>query len=314
MFAPPSSGTLHFDSDDVDGMFLLQQKSTARRTRVKRSSSALFMAGLEGSGHHLWVDLVQALYNETHERTLPIVLKQAWLPRQYVDPQTGMLRDVSWQCRHKWKRTDIDLGVELFKNITSHMGDYGQAHYDEDVFWVTPEAMSYPCGAGTHEQKRDDFIPRVDWLAEAAASVDGLELHIGFMYRPLQQLLLANCIHRKLEHTCDLYAETMIINAHALLGQLRTINAMPKSKAPLVQCLPYGDMVVYPRGLGVLFNHKMSFDSILRQIWQPSVGDHHYGVDPRDLVPNWDQLVESLHSVDAEMKAACENADRQSGV
>lgn len=294
-------------------MFLLQ-RSTARKPRVKRSSSALFMAGLEGSGHHLWYDLVQEMYQEADKGTLPFQLKQTWLPPKITDPITGLNREVTWQCEHKWKHEDIEFGVELFTNITNHVGHYGKEDYDEDAIWVTPEScLSYPCGKGTHEQKRNDFIPRADWLAEAAALVDGVDLHVGFLYRPLEELLLSNCVHRQLEETCDLYVDTMLTNADALIGQLRAIDAMPKSKQPLVQCLRYGDLASYPTGLGVLFDHKMSFESILGQIWKPNSTDmnqdHHYGEDPRELVANWDELVDALRGKDAELQAMCDAAD-----
>lgn len=317
----------HFDADDVDGMFLLQQRSTAHRIRQqpasstqhpqhpapsKQSASALFVAGLEGSGHHLWYDLVQAMYNETEKGTLPFELRQTWLPGKYYE--SGLVREVSWQCEHKWKHSDLDLGVELFANITNHVGHYHQEDYGDDAIWITPEScLSYPCGQGTHKQKQNDFIPRADWLAEAAALVDGIQLHIGFLYRPLEELLMSNCIHRQMEETCDLYAETLLTNAAALLEQLQAIHAMSPSEKPILQCLRYGDMATFPRGLGVLFNHKMDFHSILGEIWKPNstdgAQDHHYDEDPRGMVPNWDELVESLQSMDAQLKDACELAD-----
>jgi hypothetical protein len=304
--------TLPFDSDDEDGVFLLQQKSTARRSRPKRST-ALFVAGLEGSGHHLWYDMVQAMYEDREHGTLPFQLRQTWLPPSVVDKATGSERIVSWQCEHRWKEEDLDLGVELFGNITNHVGHYGDEGYDEGAIWITPEAcLSYPCGAGSHDQKRNDFIPRADWLAKAAA-LAGVDLHVAFLYRPFEELLLSNCIHRQIEETCDLYADTLISNAGALLGQLRAMDAMPIKQKPFVQCLRYGELDAFPQGLGNLFNHKMEFDSILGQIWKPNSTDwnqdHHYGENPRDLVSNWDDLVESLQSMDAQLKAACDNAD-----
>jgi len=304
--------TFPFDSDDENGVFLLQQRSTARRSRPKRST-ALFVAGLEGSGHHLWYDLVQAIYGESARGSLPFKLRQTWLPPTVIDLVTGSEREVSWQCEHRWKHEDLDLGVQLFENITNHVGHDDDEDYDEGAIWITPEAcLSYPCGHGTHEQKRNDFIPRADWLAEAAA-LAGVDLHVGFLYRPFEELLLSNCIHRQMEDTCDMYVDTLITNAGALLGQLRAMDAMPSSQKPLVQCLRYGDLDTFPVGLGTLFNHKMTFKSVLRQIWKPNSTDmnqnHHYGENPADLVPNWAELVGSLQHMDAELKAACEHAD-----
>jgi len=224
----------------------------------------LFVAGLEGSGHHLWFDLIQTLYKKAESKSLPFQLRQTWLPPRVTDLATGLEREVTWQCEHRWEYEDIELGVKLFENITNHLGHYGDEDYDEEAIWITPEAcLSYPCGHGTHKQKQNDFIPRADWLAEAAARVDGLELHVGFLYRPLEELLVSNCIHRQMEDTCDLYVETLITNAGALLGQLRAIDAMPSFQKPLVQCLRYGDLKTFPEGLGNLFNQKMSFESIV---------------------------------------------------
>jgi len=304
--------TFPLDSEDESGVFLLQQRSTFRKSRPKRST-AVFVAGLEGSGHHLWDKLVRKLYRAQGNGTLPFQLKDTWFPQTFFDSSTGVERTVTWQCQFRWNRDDMDLGVELFENITNHVGHVGGEDYDEDTIWATPTCLSYPCGHGTYEEKRDDFIPRVDWVAEAAA-LAGVNLNVGLLYRPFEDLLMSNCIHRQLEESCDQSADTLIANAGALLGQLRAIEAMPDGQRPLVQCLRYADMTTLPQGLTKMFNHKMSFDPLLRIIWKPNAydqsPDQHYGENPRDVVPNWDELLDSLRPLDAELNAACERADQ----
>jgi len=301
--------TLSFDSSDDDATCLLQMRSVAQPQQQKIST--VFVAGLEGSGHHMWFDLVQNFYHKKHIGHLPFDVRETWFPAKVTDPFTGMEREVTWQCEHRWTHDDVVLGVELFENITNHLGhNDGPENYDDDSIWILPRAcLSYPCGGGTHEQKRDDFIPRADWLAEAAGQVDGIELHIAFLYRPLEELLVSNCIHRQMEDTCDLYVDTLVANAGALLGQLRAMDGMADFEKPLVQCLRYGDLDNFAEGLGNLFNQKMSFTSLVGDIWKPNSTDgdvdHHYDENPRDIVPNWDELVGLLDHMDKELSAAC---------
>lgn len=312
--------TWAFDSGDDDAVVLLQRRSTALKGRETKQSrgtiSTVFVAGLEGSGHHLWFDLVEKFYQQEKFGYLPFDVRETWFPATVTDSSTGLVREVTWQCEHRWTYDDMELGVELFENITNHLGhNDDNENYNEDVIWILPRAcLSYPCGGGgaTHEQKRDDFAPRADWLAEAAGRVDGIELHIAFLYRPLEELLVSNCIHRQMEDSCDLYVDTLVTNAGALLGQLRAMDAMADFEKPLVKCLRYGDLDNFAEGLGHLFDHRMSFTSIVGDIWKPNSTDmdtdHHYDENPRDMVPNWDKLVKSLEHMDKELSEACAQA------
>jgi len=302
-----------FDSEVEDGVFLLQQRSTLRKSPPRRPT-AVFIAGLEGSGHHFFEELFQQLLYKQGNGTLPFQVGNAWFANPYLDKVTGSKRETTWRCGSQWKKEDMDLGVDFFTNLTKHVWDLkgsgGLGHvdkddYGDDPFFVTPMGcLSYPCGLATPEHKKSDLLPRADLLAEAAATA-GVDMHVGVLYRPPEELLAANCIHRRdwtQDQTCEGAVVTQIASAKGLLSQLRAIDAMPLARRPLVQCLQYGELDTLIPAVGKLFNNEMSFEPIIKDIWKPG---HTNSQNPADSVPNWGKLVVSLRQVDAELRAAC---------
>jgi len=286
--------SLSFDEDQSQFVSLIQIN---HKKLQRKRSTAIFVAGLEGSGHHLMFDIVHTMYDQYE--SLPFDVRGSWTKLN------------SWNCESEWLHSDLEDGVEMFRAMANGtLTDDPRAN--EDTIWLVPDTcLSYPCGGPEypHEDKRDRFIPRADWVAEAAAKTD-VNLHVMFLFRPLEELLEANCIHRQLEPSCDLYVETMTSNAKALLEQFKTIQAGPRH---MTKCLRYGNLESSALALSQLFNSKMSFDGILSEVWKPNSTDTdtdpHYGEDPRILVPNWDELVVEVKNLNDRLESACSNME-----
>lgn len=179
-----------------------QRFETTLPQENKKKATVIFIAGLEGSGHHLLLTFLD------HVST-PATLSE--LPRQ-------------WQNGSK-SRKDPD-----YSDIVSRWASLPKGTIEVIGLWPP---ISYPAWTGPHWARMHAQYPRLDWIQDAAREAN-VKLRVIFTHRALDDCLAANCIHRDFE-TCPLQVETMKWNAKILAAHL---NAIPPSE---LQCFRYGN-------------------------------------------------------------------------
>jgi len=231
----------------------------------------VFVAGLEGSGHHLLEALWRVLFDATafHFRELG------------MPPQ--------WHCGMKW-----DQGKGWLDMVRSFDA------LDARFTYLLPAKASYPCGSGNHTSRRDDFFPHVDWVSQVAFDT-GTDLRVLLLYRPIEQILAADCLHRRFENSCALAAETIGANARRLVDQ---VTAMRQAHGgPIVKCMVYGDLPQMISSIEkVVSNDTVRVDvgAAMRSMWQKPAP-----ADLSRMAPLPAEVVERLTVVDKELLSIC---------
>lgn len=215
----------------------------------------VFVAGLEGSGHHL--------------------LDSAWR-KMLADDGSGFSLSslgfaqpkppTSWACQKEWLRPDIDRQKAVFQWARDCQngigtGSYCSAARDANAFILSESCLPYPCGNKTLQERRDNFLPRVDWIAEAAESED-VDLRVLLLQRPLDELLLVNCKHRASEE-CHREKDILVGNAMLLSEQIRQVRARLGPTA--VRCVDYCDLPESVAALDVVRSRHVSLAVRVRQ-------------------------------------------------
>mmetsp|Transcript_65446 Transcript_65446/g.168448 ORF Transcript_65446/g.168448 Transcript_65446/m.168448 type:complete len:223 (+) Transcript_65446:2-670(+) len=101
--------------------------------------------------------------------------------------------------------------------------------------YTLPAMLSYPhCGTGHHELRRDVLFPHTDIIAKAAKQ-SNVDFHVIYLYRPIVDCLIADCVHRHWER-CVPYTETLVANARHLTEQ------MARMEQGRIHCFKYGDV------------------------------------------------------------------------
>lgn len=240
--------------------------------RAESGSRTLFVAGLEGSGHHfleaLWAKLQGAEGFNVQDVAIP----------------------ARWGCPGEWIREAgyLDM-VATFDGLQA------------GGLYMFPSQYSYPCGKASHEDRRDRFYPHINWISEAASETS-TDFRVIFLYRPMEEVLAADCLHRKMEASCTLQAETLVNNADHLTAQ---IDAVRKKGHHGVQCMLYGDM---PQTIGSVENAlgtDFELGDAIRDLWRPSEAEAL-----ASKYDWWPKVVGTMRKANEKLAAACNAAPR----
>lgn len=231
------------------------------------------MAGLEGSGHHF----LEALWTKL-QGTAGFNVLDAPLP-------------VFWGCQSEWiKKSGYMEMVGTFQSQR------------KGAVYMLPSQYSYPCGKASHEDRRDRFYPHINWISEAASDTS-TDFRVIFLYRPMKEVLAADCLHRRMESSCVLQAETLVQNAAHLTAQ---IDAVRKEGHHGVQCMVYGDLPEMIGSVEKALGIDLDLDETIREIWRPSDVD-----DPEVMYPEWwPKVARTLWKADAQLLESCNAGSR----
>jgi len=228
----------------------------------------VFTAGLEGAGHHFLMYLWDALRHKAGFDVQDLAMPTAW--------------NCTLGC--EWKKepgySEMVRAFQGLHNGAVHLLNMGYA-------W------SYPFSLTTHENRRDRFHPRMDWISQAA-SATATDFRAIFLYRPMEEVLAADCIHRRFEPSCNLQAETLVNNADHLATQIDIV----RERGQFVQCMVYGDL---PQMIGPLENVlgiDFELDEAMGDLWSPAESHTEFPGD-------WPEIVSSIRAADAKLFKRC---------
>lgn len=248
-------------------------------------------AGVEGTGHHFYMSLVQALSGNPRSRGALLTPHTIWYNR--------------W-----WGPHGIDLNAALFEKHEYSFKEW-------NVTSLLPG--SYPHSQGGHELRRDWFHPSEVHLRTAAEKA-GFELRIMVALRSPEAVLKSTCLYRHFE-ICPQQAESLRSNAIFLASELRRL---PRH---MYRCFTHGDL----NGFLEAFYWSAGIDGdddvaqasrnrvkyVANKVF--SVSDHSVPVVSKKInKKKWpasqysDGLVESLASAFEELEGACADPPRPS--
>jgi hypothetical protein len=226
------------------------------------------------------------------------------------------------------KRISLDLNSMLVRdakvNATMHAA-FKTLHkdpYANNTVWMLPALASYPCGGcspypcksggdGHNDRDAGLYNPNVLWYAEAARKAQ-VDFRVVYLYRPMDELLLTNCVRDPIEQ-CDDMAKTMSLTGRKLAAQLR---GLPPSSA---FCVRYGELEQMAQALQVAVGRGLEADGVMRRGWAPSgaaaqgcntAAGNECDTGGPELGPN---LAEELADADSDLEDLCNSLDPTSG-
>jgi len=233
---------------------LLRTPGDAVRPRV------IFSAGLEGSGHHFIRSVMESI------------------------PHSVVRMPPQWGCSVMgtiWSEDGIPVMQDIFREL------------HPPTLWVLRDD-SYPCyGTGNMEGRRQHlpFHPRVDWMYQAAAAAN-IDLHVLYLYRPLDDALAADCIHRHFM-SCSEQAAYLNSEGALMLEQLRNI---PPN---IISCFRYGNLDVMEKTVSRHVESKQA-EKLVDTLWSD-----HVGHDRRESISGWNATVEAFSQLQRELDMMC---------
>lgn len=220
----------------VSGLKLETDRMTTHTTVSQNKSATLtFVAGLEGSGHHLLWSFMDYLH-APHDNLLP----HQW-----------------FKGDNSTKEPDYSNNVKLWANLPQGKNA---------ILGLGPPMASYPTLMGPHEARMHFHYPRLDWIREAAHEAN-VNFQVILLHRPLDDCLAADCLHRQFE-TCPQTVETMKANADHLAVHL---SAIPSSD---VQCFIFGDPDIMLNSLQDAFGSEEVPKDIVDQVYVEHPSQH----------------------------------------
>jgi hypothetical protein len=264
----------------------LSFKATAAGHADADRPTLLFVAGLEGTGHHFF----NSVFFHAHLdfAVFANVLKGSW-------NQNGMMfGDKSWS------REDMDVNVEYLTELArEHPGKLLHLHYTG--------SSSYPNGQGTHDQRLHHRQPDMVLLKEACDRA-GVDLRVIVMQRPDADTLVATCMHRKDLEPCENQSITLGVNMGVMTSQISQLVAHSSRRDPAsVSCAHYGNLLELGEALASMVvdaNDQATSHNAIRDAWEGS--EYHH--DPQSEIPSITQqavkinggLLDQLcHSIEA---------------
>jgi hypothetical protein len=257
---------LKLETDRMATQTTISQENRSRATLV-------FIAGLEGSGHHLLLSFLD------HIKTTPA---EGWAFLSELPSQ--------WQQGGK-SRKEPD-----YSEIVNRWANLPEGTIEFIGLWPP---ISYPAWTGSHWDRMHFQYPRLDWIQDAAHEAN-VNLRVIFAHRALDACLAANCLHREFE-TCPLQVETMKWNARHLASHL---NAIPSSE---LQCFTYGNPDSMLKSLQDVLGVEQVPQNIVDLVYVENPPDNL-----RDNEEHWDDLVKSLGGAQTTLDNICTRSRRTS--
>mmetsp|Transcript_41726 Transcript_41726/g.119750 ORF Transcript_41726/g.119750 Transcript_41726/m.119750 type:complete len:319 (+) Transcript_41726:50-1006(+) len=266
-------------------------RATAGRADADRPS-LLFVAGLEGTGHHFFDTVFKRLKMANLSFISDVgLLKGSW-------NQFGMMRS-----GRPWSREDLDKNVEFLVQLANE--EPGKLIY---LYYAA--TSSYPNGQGTHHDRLHNRQPDMVLLKEACdrASVD---LKVIVMQRPDADTLFATCKHRNDLESCADQFETLRENTDVMVSQIARLAADVSGRGQAsVKCAQYGNLVELGEALASMVDDSTAQDLSKKAItdaWQGSEYHHDSQSDDPGIThlatnmhgPRLDELCSSFTAADA---------------
>jgi len=196
-----------------------------------RRAKLIFWAGVEGAGHPFMQAMWRTGFPEGQERVVP-------LPG-------------GWQCGKMWTSD----GIQAMEASLRRLG--------EREVWSLP-FESYPeCGLSNHTQRLLHAHPRLDYVVHAAHSA-GVELHVIFLHRSLEDILEEDCLWQQHE-PCGPQAETLRSNAVFLAAQLR------KLRPDMVSCFNFTSARAMEREVRRTYGSSPVADALVDELFDETV-------------------------------------------
>lgn len=229
--------------------------------------NVIFLAGLEGSGHHL----LEAMLKEINYRPI-------WFgPPRYCQNRLGQ---IDTDHAQRWSK-DIEIYEELKTEFRETRPGY--------VYVLNPR-LSYPMCPGPHWSRMRRQHPRLDLLQKVAAEA-GVNLHVLQLHRSLDDCLASDCLHRDFE-SCQEQAQTLVSNAAILAAQLQDV--APHRR----HCFQYGIPEVMENSVRSVFGQQAS--GLVDEIFRESPPRHL-----RDQESGWSEWVSELEPAQQTLDAIC---------
>jgi len=218
-------------------------------------AKVIFFAGVEGSGHHLLEQLTPKL------------------------KLTNLEFGGSWDCKTHWKEQDKAHVVSMFRNLS------------KDAVYVLPQQFSYPmCKTNGHMGRMTIDHPRLDWIKEAADKA-GVDLHVIQLFRPMDDCLAADCLHREFE-PCRSQSKTLVANGGFLAEHLRLFSKNQRS------CFRYGEPEAMERAVTDSFGTQG--ENLISEIYKA-----HPHRSTRNKINDWNAIVETMQPIQNTLDGIC---------
>mmetsp|Transcript_58777 Transcript_58777/g.164057 ORF Transcript_58777/g.164057 Transcript_58777/m.164057 type:complete len:693 (-) Transcript_58777:33-2111(-) len=220
-----------------------RQDGVVRKTVFSTTSRLLFVAGLEGVGHHFFATLFEHDWDmptqKPNERGVKRTVREVRLVGNWNQ------RGLEIQAQRHYGREPLPAGWTN-EHLEANVKLLRQAKHSRAgvLLGVYPLSTSWPNGHATHAVRMSHMRPDIVLMAEAAEEA-GVDLRVLLLHRDGPGTLAANCLHRLDLEDCAGQAETLTTNAKALAEQLARIDRA----FYLPGCIDYGDLDSIIRGL-----------------------------------------------------------------
>lgn len=266
-------------------------QTDVRRGGASNTTTLLFVAGLEGTGHNFFdAALVQM-------KAVRMSFLDNW--NAY-----GMIRTNS-----SWSRDNLDENAK-------HLAERVSNNSAGDVMYVAATlSSSWPSGQGTAHARRHNRQPSIPLLLEAAAragEIAGRNINVQILVtqRAPEETIVATCMHRHDLGSCPEQAQTLAVNAGLLADQLYNLS----TKA--FHCVRYGDLPSLASGLAAALTDEREplskAEAAIQAAWKESSVGAHQHHDPKadnHTVKRWaEQMRAPLTAIDVMCKASRETA------
>jgi len=246
--------------------------ATSGRVDADRPS-LLFVAGLEGTGHHFFDTVFR--HSTLNFTDYAYSLKGNW-------NQGDMMRSGK-----SWSRADLGVNVD-YLTLMAHQ------HPGQLLYLNYPRTSSYPNGQGTHDDRLYHRQPDMVLLKEACDRA-GVDLKVLVMQRRDADTLVATCKHRRDLEPCELQSMTLRANVDVMISQISQLvtNSSGRGQA-YVKCAQYGNLLELGEALASMVDdpiHQAMSKKAIADAWQGS--EYHHDVQSED--PSIVQLAQEMH-------------------
>lgn len=233
----------------------------------------VFLAGLEGSGHHLWRDVLEHCTHTADCVGFPELAASLWSQHD----QTGLF--------NKYNPTG-DYDDNALLGVRTALRDLRTSPSKHGLVWVNGAharglgktgMMSYPNFGGPGKVYQHPDV----WGLARVAEDEGEDLRILVLARQAKPLLLSTAVHR---HFGAYVTQAVILahNARVLASQLQALD--PK----FVRCVEYERLPQLPAGLGAWLDPAdFAFEQAVGELFSANTTQRHrYDDEPPPEAPS----------------------------
>lgn len=248
-----------------------------RAVQPSTKPRVVFVAGLEGSGHHL--------------------LETLWTELQSAMPAVAF-RHVNVSMFNILSNSPAP-GETMLAALSAVRDNFDKAPAGEQAIWMLPECVSYPCGGvGDHNGRQGQlYSPNFIEYMEVAEQV-GVELHVIFLFRPIEDCMTASCVHRDFE-PCDELVDTVLASEKNLAAQLWQL------PAEAATCFEYGDLDSMTLALEEAVGYGLQARETIERNWEDKA-EEEGASEGADVEPLWSTFVQQVAPAQHELGMLCQ--------